>query len=53
MNPKLRGPILARRGLNLDGDVTETRKPNEAGLVARGHFRLVRNQGHDDGTMAE
>ena len=37
--------------MDLDRDMAQPRYPDEPRFVARGRFRLVRNQRHDRGTM--
>ena len=44
--------MIAWTGLNLDGHMAQARNPGKPRLVARGRFRLLRNQRHDGGAMA-
>jgi hypothetical protein len=43
--------MIAGAGLDLDRDMAQPRYPDEPRFVARGRFRLVRNQRHDRGAM--
>src|ERR1700730_13448440 len=43
--------MIAGAWLDLDRDMAQPRYPDEPRFVARGRFRLVRNQRHDRGAM--
>jgi len=44
--------MIAGAAFNLDSDVAQARNPDESRFIARGRFRLLRNQRHDGGAMA-